>query len=513
MRVGVAQIDSRVADLATNSRNVREAVAALAPASPEVVLLPELVLTGYSPKDLLFDPDFVTAALAAQERLARALEDGPPVLLGGLWPAPPRPRHPSLFNAALLLHKGEVRLAQAKRLLPTYDLFLEGRWFLPGTTAPPLPFGEERAGLLICEDLWQEGYPVQPVDEARAAGASVLFSLNASPFRPGAMARRLALARATGLPIVYVNAVGANDELVLDGGSFAMDGAGRLVARLPRFEEAVDIVDLHGAPIEEPTEDLETLRQALVAGIRGFARKNGLRRAVLGLSGGVDSALVLVLACEALGPSRVTALALPSRFTDPRSTESAEALARHLGCRFEVQPIEPLHAAAEALLGPGPAGDTTLENVQARLRMLLLMARVNREGGMLLNTSNKTELALGYSTLYGDMAGALAPIGDLGKHTVYTLARHVGGIPDFILDRPPTAELRPDQVDPFDYARVGPEVDAGLARAAGLPGAALPEELARRLRAAEHKRWQGTIILKMSDAAIGSGRLMPVTRG
>lgn len=521
MRVGLAQVDSRVGDLSANARNVREAVEALTPGAPEVILLPELVLTGYPPRDLLFDPDFVAAALNAQERLARELEGAPPVLLGGLWPGTPQPRHPGLYNAALLVHNGEVRLAQAKRLLPTYDLFFEARWFLPGPTQPPLTFGEERAGVLVCEDLWQEGYPLRPVDRARAAGATVLFSLSASPYRQGSMARRLAHARSAGLPIVYINAVGANDEMILDGGSFALNGAGGLVAMLPRFEEAVDIVDLGGGVSRgvsrgvsgEPVEDLDTLRQALVAGIRGFARKNGLRSAVIGLSGGVDSALVAALACEALGPSRITCLALPSRFTDPRSTQSAEELARSLGCRFEVQPIEGLHTAAEALLGPGVEGDTTLENVQARLRMMLLMARVNREGGMLLNTSNKTELALGYSTLYGDMAGALAPIGDLGKHTVFALARHVGGIPAFILDRAPTAELRADQVDPFDYATVGPAVDSALRRAAGLGGEALEADLARRLRAAEHKRWQAPIVLKVSETAFGSGRVMPVTRG
>ncbi len=511
MRIGIAQVDSRVGDLSANARNIREAVAALVPGAPEVVLLPELALTGYPPRDLLYDPDLVAAALRAQERLARELEGGPPALVGGIWPGPAWPRHPSLYNAALLLHRGEVRLAQAKRLLPSYDLFVEARWFLPGPTSPPLPFGAQRAGVLVCEDLWQEGYPVQPVDLAREAGATVLFSLSASPYRQGALARRFAHARATGLPIVYVNGVGANDELILDGGSFVLNGAGQLVAMLPRFEEAVDIVELDGEELTAPVEDLDTLRQALVAGIRGFARKNGLRRAVLGLSGGVDSALVAVLACEALGASSVTALALPSRYTDPRSTQSARELAETLGCRFEVQPIEALHAAAEALVGA--EGGTTMENVQARLRMILLMARVNREGGMLLNTSNKTELALGYGTLYGDLAGALSPIGDLGKHTVYALARHMGGIPAFILDRPPSAELRPEQVDPFDYARVGPEVDSGLARAAGLPGEAMEAGLARMVRASEHKRRQAGVVLKVSDAAFGSGRMMPVARG
>jgi len=494
-------------------------------------VLPELVITGYPPRDLLFDPRFVGRVLDAQARLAQDLAGGPPVLLGGLARAPQAPpRHPGLYDAALLLRDGACTLAQAKRLLPAYDVFHEPRWFLPGPPAPLLDVAGIPVGVLVCEDLWEEGYPCRPVQEARAAGAQVLISLSASPFREGALAQRLAVARAAGLPLVYANAVGAQDELIFDGASFVLGADGAVLRWLPCFEEAVDIIDLAAPAALGPTppQDLAALWGALVAGIRGFAHKNGLRRAVVGLSGGVDSALVALLAATALGPQRLVCVALPSRYTDPRSTETAAELARTLGCAFEQIPLAPLHEAAEstlaALSGSPRPGDTTLENVQARLRSLLLMAMVNRGGGMLLNTSNQTELALGYTTLHGDMAGTLSPLGDLPKHRVQALARwasaHIAPIPAFTLSRPPTAELRPDQVDPFDYAVVGPAVQAELRTAGGMGGQPaepaldppLDPALARSLVRAEHKRWQAPIVLKVGEVAFGTGRMMPVTR-
>ncbi len=307
---------------------------------------------------------------------------------------------------------------------------------------------------------------------------------------------------------MHVNLCGATDELIFDGRSFAVDAGGEIIARLPGFEEAIRVVDLEAAvPLAPEETDLQEERfRALTLGIRDFARKNGIARAFLGLSGGVDSAVVAVLAAEALGPANVTAVAIPSRYSDPRSTECAEALAGALGIGFEVVPLEPLHSAAESALGPWLDG-TAAENVQARLRMLILMALVNHHGGMLLNTSNKTELALGYGTLYGDLAGTLSPIGDLTKPQVYDLARWIqatrGGIlPDFVLSRPPSAELKPDQVDPFDYPTVAPALER-LVRANRSNAA---------LRRSEHKRWHHGIILKVSEKAFGTGRLIPVTR-
>ncbi|HEX5715091.1 MAG TPA: NAD(+) synthase, partial [Thermoanaerobaculia bacterium] len=401
------------------------------------------------------------------------------------------------------------------RLLPAYDVFHETRWFRPGPPSSPLEIAGRRVGLLVCEDLWDEGYPEHPAAELAAAGADLLIAISSSPYRRGILARRLGHAARTGLPLVYVNAVGANDELIFDGRSFVTDSTGALLARLPAFREAVEVVDLTASPLElaaEPPLE-EELFEALTLGVKDFAAKNGLRSVFLGLSGGVDSALVACIAAAAVGPGAVTALALPSRHTDPRSTESARELAAVLGISFEVIPLDPLHAAARTALLDGIPDGTVDENLQARLRMLVLTAWVNRHGGLLLNTSNKTELSLGYGTLYGDLGGTLSVLGDVTKPEVYAMARWVAAhrvpIPPFILDRPPSAELRPDQVDPFDYPTVAPAVEALV------QGNSPDIEAAhfhRLLHAAEHKRWQHGVILKVSNRAFGTGRMMPITR-
>lgn len=320
------------------------------------------------------------------------------------------------------------------------------------------------------------------------------------------MAQRLHHARRCRAPLVYVNACGATDELIFDGRSFVTDAVGEVTALLADFEEEVRVADVEAVePIAISSDPLRKLHAALVLGIREFASQNGIRCAFLVLSGGADSAVVVHLAVEALDAGRVTGIAMPSRYSDERSTTAARELATGLGAAYEVVPIEGLHRAAdvavEPLLGTGE-GDTTAENLQARLRMLILMAFVNRHRGMLLNTSNKTELALGYSTLYGDMAGTLCPIADLTKIEVVELARWLGYIPEFILERPPTAELRPDQVDPFDYPVVAPAMEK-LVRCNRSNAA---------LRRSEHKRWQMGVILKVSEKAFGTGRLIPITR-
>jgi NAD+ synthetase len=368
--------------------------------------------------------------------------------------------------------------------------------------------------------MWDEGYAVHPGSELREAGASVLVCISASPYRPGTFVTRLRHARQQGLPFLFVNAVGATDELVFDGRSFALDDRGNVVAALPAFEEAVVVVDLSTpASVEVPAWPVEReLFFALALGVRDFAQKNGIRHAVLGLSGGIDSTLVACIAAEALGPRNVTAVAMPSRYTDPRSTECARALADGLGIAFEAIPIDELHTAGEATLGgllEGARGGVAAENLQARLRMLLLTTVVNSRGGVLLNTSNKTELALGYGTLYGDMAGTLSVVGDLTKPQIYAVARWYDStrnvIPRFVLDRPPSAELRYDQVDPFDYPVVAPVVDAIVRGEGNTGGDADVASLARSIHSAEHKRWQSGIVLKVSEKAFGTGRMVPVT--
>jgi len=526
LKIALAQINPTVADLPGNVERCLDAIATAGRLGADLIVLPELAIPGYPPRDILCDASFTEAAFEATRDLARSAADGPPAIVGTITPSGRRlPHHPGLYNAAVFLRGGEVHLVAAKRLLPTYDVYFEARWFLPGPPASPVTIGGTRIGVLICEDLWDDGYDIHPPADLLAAGAEILVGISASPFRRGMFAHRLAVMRRPRCPLVYVNLVGANDELIFDGRSLALDAGGNLLTQLSAFEEAVQVVDMdesrimnHESSIQQPVTSCqlpvtsyqhpeEELFHALVLGIRDFARKNGIPRVFLGLSGGVDSAIVAVLAAEALGPENVTAVAIPSRYSDPRSTSSARELAEALGIGFEVVDLEPLHAAAEQMLGDLLAGGTGAENVQARLRAMVLMAFVNRDGGMLLNTSNKTELTVGYSTLYGDMAGTLCPIADLTKPEVYALAQWIQEtkgsiIPRFIIERPPSAELKPDQVDPFDYPKISPMLEQLIQE----------NRSNAAIRRAEHKRWHMGVILKVSEKAFGTGRMIPITR-
>ncbi|MFZ5910036.1 MAG: NAD(+) synthase, partial [Chloroflexota bacterium] len=448
---------------------------------------------------------------AATLDLAQRARGLPPLLVGSFRPSGQRLyHHPALHNVAWLMRAGEMRVAAVKRLLPVYDVFYEPRWFLPGEASlPPVEIAGRKIGALICEDLWDEAYPVHPGAELKDMGADMLVCLAASPYRRGVGEERLYHAKRQGLPIAFVNLVGGDDELIFDGGSFWLEGDGGEEAG--RFEAGVRVLDTMKLPPPLPLSHRERgwgegeLFQALVLGVRDFARKNGMRRAALGLSGGIDSSTAAVIASEALGARNVTGVAIPSRYTDPRSTECARQLAEAMGMRFEVVEMEAVHRSVEEALG-GRLEGTADENVQARIRMLILMSFVNREGGLLLNASNKTELALGYGTLYGDLAGTLSPLGDLTKPEVYALARWINAgrnlIPTYVMERPPSAELRPNQVDPFDYETLAPEIER-LVRA---------DQSNAAMRAAEHKRRQFGIVLKVSARAFGSGRMLPVTR-
>lgn len=509
MKVALAQINATVGDLEGNVQRCLAAVEDAGRQGADLVVLPEMVIPGYPPRDILFDPSFAEAVCEANAYLARRTQKGPPVIAGSLLPAGRRlPEHPGLYNAALLMQGGEVHLAAAKRLLPSYDVFFEPRWFLPGPALPPVEVAGRKVGVLVCEDLWDEDYDVHPAADLVAAGAELLVCPSASPFRQGIMGQRLYQARRPACPVVYANLCGANDELIFDGRSFVLDGSGRPLGQMAAFDEEVRVIDLEAAapaalPDPEPEEELF---QALALGVRDFVDKNRLPHVFLGLSGGIDSATVAIIAAEALGPERVTAVAIPSRYTDPRSTTCARELAATLGIGFEVVALEPLHAAAEADLADLLAGGTAAENIQARLRGMILMAFVNKRGGMLLNTSNKTELALGYGTLYGDLAGGLSPLGDVHKPQVVALAHWLDAnrcpIPPFILERPPSAELRPDQVDPFDYPTIAPEMERLVEQ----------NRSDATLRRSEHKRWQMGVVLKVSPKSFGTGRWMPITR-
>ena len=510
MKIALAQINSIIGDLEGNVERCLEAVAGARAQGADLVVLPEMAIPGYPPRDILFDASFAEAIEAATRDLAHRCTGGPPVVVGTALPSgATTPEHPGLLNAAALLRGGEVELAAAKQLLPTYDVFYEARWFTPGPALPPVEIGGRRVGCLVCEDLWDEGYPSHPPAELLTAGADLLICIAASPFRRGVLASRLHHARRPRCPLIYVNSVGANDELIFDGRSFVLDDEGALTAQLPGFETAIQVVELAGAPAPLPATPASeaTLFAALTLGLRDFVHKNRLERVTLGLSGGVDSAVVAVLAAEAVGAANVTGIAIPSRYTDPRSTACARELAARLGIRFEVVELEPLHRATETALGAWLGDGVGAENAQARLRMLVLMAYVNRYGGILLNTSNKTELALGYGTLYADLAGTLSPLGEVTKPEVYALAAWIqetrgGVIPPFILERPPSAELKPDQVDPFDYPKIAPLLEQLV----------LANRSNAALRRSEHKRWHVGVILKVSEKAFGTGRLIPITR-
>jgi len=514
MKLGLAQINSTIGDLEGNVARCLDAIERADVLGADLVVLPEMAIPGYPPRDLLYDSTFVEATLAATCDLARRAKHLAPVLVGSIAHAGHTlPGHPGLYNVAYLLQNGEPQLVTTKRLLPIYDVFLEPRWFLPGQFMPPLEIAGRKIGVLICEDMWDEGYPVHPAQELRAAGADVLVCLSDLPFRKDAREKRLHHARRHGLPLALVNLVGGNDELIFDGHSFVLDGEGNVAAQLAGFEEDVQVVEIpttvhrpRSTVHNPPSMVQHDVYHALVLGLHDFAHKNGMQRAFLGLSGGIDSSVAAVLTAEALGVENVTGVAIPSRYTDPRSTESARLLAESLGIHFETLELDAFHKSAEETLGSLLEGGTGAENIQARLRMLILMSYVNKQGGFLVNTSNKTELTIGYGTLYGDLAGAISPLGDLTKPEVYDLANYINRtrnvIPPYVLERAPSAELKPGQVDPFDYDVLAPQMERLV----------LENQSNAAMRQSEHKRQQFGIILKVSEKSFGSGRLIPVTK-
>ena len=514
MKLGLAQVNSTIGDLEGNVARCLDAVERAETLGADLVVFPEMVIPGYPPRDLLYDSSFIEATLAATRDLAQKAKNNPPLLVGSIaHSGRSLTGHPGLYNVAYLLKDGEVHLAATKRLLPVYDVFLEPRWFLPGDFMPPIEIAGTRIGILICEDMWDEGYPIHPPQELREAGADLLVCLSDLPFRKRAIEKRWHHARRHGLPLALVNLVGGNDDLIFDGHSFVLDKRGNLITQLTGFEEDLRVVDVPPVTspswryaVDDPLSMVEDVFRALVLGLRDFARKNGMRRAVIGLSGGIDSSVAAVLAKEALGAKNVTGVAIPSRYTDPRSTECGKELAGALGIQFEIVEMESMHSSAEETLGSLLETGTSAENIQARLRMLILMSYVNRHGGFLVNTSNKTELTVGYGTLYGDLAGAISPLGDLTKPEVYDMARHINStrnvIPPYVLERAPSAELKPGQIDPFDYDVFAPQMEKLV----------LANQSNPAMRQSEHKRQQFGIILKVSEKAFGSGRFIPVSK-
>jgi NAD+ synthase (glutamine-hydrolysing) len=539
MRIGLVQINPTVGDIGGNAARIRAAVSN-APAA-DLFVTSEMALTGYPARDLLLEPAFIARTRETAEQLARDLAGAAPVLVGLPIENPSHAGRP-LSNAAALLMDGAIARVFVKSLLPTYDVFDEDRYFEPGPGLEALAIGGARAAVSVCEDVWNDRdfwqrprYLADPIDAVQALGARILLNLSASPFSAGKQRVREdmlgVLARSHGVHVVYVNQVGGNDDLIFDGRSVVVAPDGRVVARAPAFAEAVTIVDLD-APAAAVAADVageEEIFRALVLGTADYARKCGFRDVLLGLSGGIDSALTAAIAAEALGAERVLGVLMPSPYSSQGSIDDALALAANLGIRTLTLPIEGVMRAFETTLADAFAGrapDVTEENIQARARGNLLMALSNKFGSLLLTTGNKSELSVGYCTLYGDMSGGLAVIADLPKTAVYRVSAWLNRereiIPSATLTKAPSAELRPNQTDqdslpPYD------ELDAILERhveryqseseivAAGFEAATVRRVL-RLVRTAEFKRRQAAPGLRITERAFGTGWRMPVAR-
>ena len=543
MKIGIAQINPKVGDISGNAALI-EAFARRAEAlGADLTVFPELALTGYPPLDLVDKKDFIEENLKALRGLAALkLKTG---LAVGYVDRNPAKKGKPLRNSIALIHGGRIAAVRHKSLLPTYDIFDEARYFEPAAENKPIKFRDAVIGLTVCEDIWAGTtllpsrllYRNNPVKTLCAAKASIVINISASPFYRGKSALRQkilsGLARKMKAHIIYVNQAGANDELIFDGNSFALSPAGKITARAGAFSEDLVVVDTRtsgraAGPSAAPDETAE-ICAALTLGIRDYFRKMGFGKAVLGLSGGIDSAVVAALAAAAIGPENVTGVLMPSEYTARRSTEDALRLARNLGIKTRTIPIKKIYRSFLGELKTGaPDGKVslTMQNLQARSRGSLLMALANANGWLTLATGNKSEIAVGYCTLYGDTAGAIAPIADLFKTQVYRLAGYLnrGGelIPAAIIKRPPTAELKPGQKDQDDlppykdldeilrlYLEENKTPSEIISRGFGRQ---LVLSILRRVELSEYKRKQLPIALKVTEKSFGYGRKMPIVK-
>jgi NAD+ synthase len=544
LAIAVAQVNPTVGNVEGNLAKIRAARAEARALKADLVVFSELVLSGYPPEDLVLKPAFQAACRAAVEALARETADGGPAMLVGS----PWVDEGKLYNAALLLADGAILARRYKVDLPNYGVFDEKRVFTPAPPQGPVNFREVRLGVMVCEDMWTPDV----TETLGESGAEILLVPNGSPYEHGKHDQRVQLAGArtveSGLPIIYVNQVGGQDELVFDGASFALDFDATMKAQLPAWQEAVALTRWRRGnrgwacaegEIVEPRFGLPGIYQAMVLGLRDYVDKNRFPGVVLGLSGGVDSAISAAVAVDALGPGRVRALMMPSPYTSRDSLEDAAECARALGVRIDTVSIEPAMKAFAGMLGPvfeGRAADTTEENIQSRARGVTLMAFSNKLGHMVLSTGNKSEMSVGYATLYGDMCGGYSVLKDVYKTTVYALSRWrnedlpIGGagpegrvIPERILTKAPTAELKPNQTDqdslpPYDVldsileGLVEGELTVEQITAKGHDEAVV-RRVWRMLDVAEYKRRQAPPGVKITRRAFGRDRRYPITNG
>jgi NAD+ synthase/NAD+ synthase (glutamine-hydrolysing) len=542
LRIALLQINPTAGDIGGNAALIVAGAKRAREQGAGLVVTPELALMGYLPRDLLMSRGFVQRSCQELGRIARELEDAPPLLVGVATPNPAEMGRP-LFNSAVLLQGGEVGPAFHKTLLPTYDVFDEDRYFEPAREPSILELNGWRLGISICEDVWNDRdfwqrrrYHHDPIEVLTGRGAQAIINLSASPFTVGKQRLREdmlgQMARKYGLPVVFVNQVGANDDLIFDGRSSAYNAEGRLFARAKGFSEDLIVADL-GAGTGTIAEDDFTpeaeIWNALVLGVRDYARKTRFRKVLLGLSGGVDSALTAALAAEAMGPENVLAVMMPSIYSSAGSIDDSVALARNLGIQTLTLSIADIMKTYDATLAPAFGDlppDVTEENIQSRIRGNLLMALSNKFGALLLTTGNKSEMSVGYCTLYGDMNGGLAVIADLPKMMVYRVSRWRNrrrpDIPEAILTKAPSAELRPNQTDqdslpPYDLLDKILELHVEQSQSAeeivaqGFDEATVRRVL-RLVRMAEFKRKQAAPVLKVTSRAFGTGWRMPIVR-
>jgi NAD+ synthase (glutamine-hydrolysing) len=532
MRIGLAQINTTVGDFEGNKRLILDAYHKLVADGAELVLTPELAVTGYPPRDLVFRSGFVRRSEEVIQELAR--ETGLVPLVVGYVEHNEKQRGKPFRNAAAVLHRGKVVAVRHKSLLPTYDVFDEARYFEPADEVSPVLVSGVRLGITICEDIWTDEYlprplyHVSPPNKLAEQGIDLLVNLSASPFHAGKPEVRermmCAVALEIGVPIAYCNAIGGNDQLVFDGHSVVIDANGVVTTRLPGFAEKIASDGMHPA-----TSETAQIYEALVLGTRDYIRKCGFKSAVLGLSGGIDSAITAVIAAKALGAENVIGVSMPSRFSSEGSKDDARDLAKNLGIHYKTVPIEPVFDSLKKQMSDVFAGkpeDITEENMQSRIRGLILMSMSNKFGHLLLTTGNKSELAVGYCTIYGDMCGGLAVISDLPKLRVYEVSRWINQDKEIIpwpsIDKPPSAELKPDQKDqdtlpPYEVLDAILEllIEQNLS-VKEVVARGFAEDtvrwIAKKIDINEWKRHQAAPGLRVTTKAFGVGRRIPIVQ-